>query len=261
MRRLILFPLGTDRLAASLDDGGGSVGVLIVAGGRQTRIGAHRMAERLAHRLAEREMICMRFDRRGVGDSEGADPGFRGSGPDLIAAANALRVARPGIDRLIGFGLCDGATALALHGENAGLDQLILANPWLVEAEPAAPPPAAIRRRYADQLKTRAGWKRLLGGTIDLRKLARGIFRILRPRRSSSLAAEIAQALAAHRLPVDLILAERDATAIAAEAELKAPAFRGRIRRTRRIDTDAHTFARPGDDRALAEAVAALAQA
>ena len=36
---------------------------------------------------------------------------------------------------MIGFGLCDGARALALYGDEAGLDGLILANPWLVEVE------------------------------------------------------------------------------------------------------------------------------
>ena len=46
----------------------------------------------------------------------------------------------------LGFGLCDGATALALFGGEAGLDGLILVNPWLVEAEAGEPPPAAIRR-------------------------------------------------------------------------------------------------------------------
>ena len=41
---------------------------------------------------------CFRFDRRGVGDSEGEDPGFRGSGPDLAAAGAASARECPALD-------------------------------------------------------------------------------------------------------------------------------------------------------------------
>ena len=42
------------------------------------------------------------------------------------AAAAAFRRRRPDLERMIGFGLCDGATALALHGADAGLDGWLL---------------------------------------------------------------------------------------------------------------------------------------
>jgi hypothetical protein len=54
---------------------------------------------------------------------------------------------------------------------------------------------------------------------------------------------------------VQLILATNDATAIAAESELKSPIFRKLAVEPQRIDTDSHTFARPGDDTALIAAV------
>jgi exosortase A-associated hydrolase 1 len=255
MRRLLSFECAGETLAASLDQAEGDTGLLMVTGGSQTRIGSHRMYERIAKSLCERGYSSFRYDRRGVGDSSGADPDFRDSGPDLATAAGAFRRECPQIRRVVGFGLCDGATAIALHGAAAGLDGLILLNPWLVEAETDTPPPAAIRRHYRDRLFSRAGWKKLLSGGVDLGKLLRGVRTIAAPASPSGLAAEAAGAIRASACPARLILAEGDATAIAADAELKAPAFRGLIAGREDVATDSHTFARPGDEAALTAAV------
>ncbi|MEA1013581.1 hydrolase 1, exosortase A system-associated [Sphingosinicella sp. LY1275] len=255
MRRLMTFACEDATLGATLDDGAGTTGVLMVTGGSQTRIGSHRMYERLAAALAERGVPCFRFDRRGVGDSEGADPGFRGSGPDIAAATGAFRAARPGLERIVGFGLCDGATALALFGRPAGLDGLILANPWLVEAEAGRPAPAAIKRHYRDRLLSREGWDKILSGSISYRKLLKGILQIVRPAPPADLASETAAALAAKRLPLALILCRKDATAIAAEDMWNKPVFAPvRNGAPLYVETDSHTFARPGDEQALLEA-------
>ena len=233
----------------------GATGLLLVVGGSQTRIGSHRMYERLAKSLADNGYPCFRFDRRGVGDSEGEDPGFKGSGPDLAAAAAAFRKECPALTRLIGFGLCDGATALVLFGDAAGLDGLILANPWLVETEAGEPPPAAVRQHYRKQLLSLAGWKKLLTGAVNYKKLWRGIRSIFSRRKDESLAQDVLQALLRHRLPAEAILCVGDATAIAAEAEIRRWPYDGLIRATQTIDTDSHTFARPGDEAMLLTAV------
>lgn len=255
MRRLLTLACEGVEIGATLDAAAGEIGLLLVTGGSQTRIGSHRMYERLAGALAGRDIACLRFDRRGVGDSGGEDPGFRGSAPDLEAAAAALRRECPGLRRIHGFGLCDGATAIALFGDRAGLDGLVLVNPWLVEAEADAPPPAAIRRHYRERLLSREGWRRLLSGGVNYRKLFAGILKIAKPMAGSPLARDVAAALARHRLPAALILAAGDATAIAAEHELKAGVFKGLTGEAQRIDSDSHTFARPGDDAALLAAV------
>lgn len=257
MRRLLTFPCDGADLGATLDAGGGPTGLLMVTGGTQTRIGSHRMYERLASALAERGIACLRYDRRGVGDSGGVDPGFRGSRPDLADALACLRSAAPGVRRVHGFGLCDGATALMLFGGEAGLDGAILVNPWLVEAAAGAPPPAAIRRHYRERLLSREGWRKLLSGGVDYRKLFKGIGSIAKRQHGSPLAAEAAAALARRPLPVQLILAHRDATAVAAEAELKASKFGHLLDEAQRIDSDSHTFARAGDEAALLDAVVA----
>jgi exosortase A-associated hydrolase 1 len=257
MRRLLSFDCEGASLGASLDPAAGETGLLLVTGGTQTRIGSHRMYERLAASLAQAGWPCFRYDRRGVGDSEGADPDFRDSGPDLAAAAAAFRREQPQLKRLIGFGLCDGASTLALHGGPAGLDGYILANPWFVEAEAGEPAAAAIKSRYKDQLLSLEGWKRLLSGSISYRKVLKGLAKIVSSR-PSSLAGEIAAALGKARVPAHLILASGDGTAIAAHAEWSSPAFKN-LREANpapiRIDSDSHTFSRPGDEAALLKAV------
>ena len=255
VRRLLTFDCEGAQLGATIDAAAGETGILIVTGGSQTRIGSHRLFERLAARLAAAGHPCFRFDRRGVGDSGGDDPGYRESGPDLASAVTSFRAEAPDLKRIIGLGLCDGATALALHGGAAGADALILVNPWLVEAEADAPPPAAIRQHYRQRLSSLQGWKRLLTGSVSYRKLFKGILKASNPLEGSALAVDVAQALRRTHLPTALILAKGDATAIAAAAEIRTPPFRRLIGQTREVDTDSHTFAKPGDLDALVQAL------
>ena len=262
MRRLLTIDCAGAELGATLDPAEGETALLMVTGGTQTRIGSHRMYERLARALAERGIACLRFDRRGVGDSGGEDPDFRGSGPDIAAAAARLRQECAGVRRIYGFGLCDGASALALFGRESELAGLVLVNPWLVEAESGSPPPAAIRRHYRERLLSREGWKKIMSGAVDYRKLMRGVLKIARPQSGGSpLGRDVAEALANGQLPARLILARRDATAIAAEQEIKSTLFKGLLSEPRYIESDSHTFARPGDEDALLEAVTEALQA
>jgi exosortase A-associated hydrolase 1 len=257
MRHLMSFSCEGAMLGGTLDSADGRTGVIIVTGGTQTRIGSHRMFERLALELAAEGYPCFRFDRRGVGDSEGEDPDYRGSGQDLAAAVAAFRASCPALEQVVGFGLCDGATALALFGAQAGVDRIVLANPWLVEAEAGAPPPAAIKRHYRDQLMSLEGWKKLLGGSVSYKKLLKGLMKVAAPA-PVGLAGEVAAALRDHALPVDLLLARKDGTAIAAEDVWKSPQFadaRNRGGAVKYIESDSHTFARPGDAEALRDAV------
>jgi exosortase A-associated hydrolase 1 len=256
MRRLLTFACCGAELGASLDAADGATGLLIVVGGSQTRLGSHRMFERLGKAAAAAGHPCFRFDRRGVGDSAGEDPGWRDSGPDLAAAAAAFRSEAPGVERIVGLGLCDGAGALCLHGAAAGVDALILVNPWLVEASENAPAPAALRRHYRERLTTAAGWRKLLSGSVSYPSILRGILRA-GSRTSDAVSRPLANALRTGGRPVEWILAEGDATAVAAAHELGKPHWRGLADRRTPIATDSHTFARPGDSAALEAAVLA----
>lgn len=251
MRRLLTFACGEDVLAGSLDEASGTTGVLLVTGGTQTRVGSHRMYERLAKHLSDHAFPCLRYDRRGVGDSSGDDPDFRGSAEDLKAAADTLR-SEGKVERIIGFGLCDGATTLMLHGAAAGIDGVILVNPWLVEEQAGEMAPAAVRSHYRQRLFSLSAWKKLLSGGVDIGKLA-GSLKKAGSATDGSLAGESARGL--RGVAASLILAVGDNTAIAAAAEVKKEAFDGLIGWRREIDSDSHTFARAGDQDALNAAV------
>ncbi len=255
MRRLTSFRCGDAALGATYDGGERTTGLLMVTGGTELRAGAHGGMARLAADVAAAGYPVFRFDRRGVGDSGGVDAGFRGSGPDIAAAAAAFRALRPDLTGVVGFGLCDGATALALAHVPARIDALALANPWVVEPEGELPPPAAVARRYRQRLCSLDGWRRVLAGEVDLGKALRGVRSLLRPR-DVGLAAGVAAELERGGAPLSVILAARDATAIAFDREWRRPAFqkaRGR-RSTRvvRVDSCSHSFASGDDHKRLA---------
>lgn len=253
MRRVITFPCAGETLAGTLDDAAGTTGLLIVTGGNEVRAGAHRGMAMLAARLAAEGVPVFRFDRRGVGDSGGTNAGYAGSRDDLVAAADAFRAEAPRLRRLVGFGNCDAASALALFGRDAGLDALVLANPWVVEDADDLPPAAAIRGRYAERLRSPRAWGRLLSGGVDLRKLAGGLGKLARPQHDG-LADRIVPAIVRWGEDARIILARGDNTAV---AFADAAAVRGLRTRTQVIDTASHSFARATDAAALEAAIRA----
>jgi len=91
MRELTNFPCEGDTLIGTLDDAPGTTGLLIVSGGNELRCGAHRGMALLAADLAAAGIPVFRFDRRGIGDSDGANHGYQDSGPDIAAAVRAFR--------------------------------------------------------------------------------------------------------------------------------------------------------------------------
>ena len=83
-------------------------GVLIVVGGPQYRAGSHRQFTLLARGLAAQGIPAMRFDYRGMGDSEGSARDFEDVGHDLRVAIDQFLVAVPGMTEVAIWGLCDG---------------------------------------------------------------------------------------------------------------------------------------------------------
>lgn len=241
MRELISVPCEGDTLAGTLDDAPGATGLLIVSGGREIRCGAHRGMALLATELAAGGVPVFRFDRRGIGDSEGADHGWADSGPDIAAAALSFRTVAPNVRRIVGFGNCDAATALALFHRAAGIDALVLANPWVGDEPDDLPPADAIAQHYADRARDPRQWLRLLRGGVDIAKAVKGLRKVSAgPSPVPNLIADrMAAALGGtvHRI----LLASRDNTAIRFAA---AWPHGGDIRR---LDSPSHSFARNGD--------------
>ena len=251
MRRMIDFECRGDRLVGTLDEGDAATGLLIVSGGNEIRSGAYSGQAAIARHFAELGFPVFRYDRRGVGDSEGANCGFESSADDIAAAVAAFRTEAPHVDRVVAFGNCDAATALAFfHG---GIDSLVLANPWVIElntSEPDAPTPptaAAVRARYMARLKNPRSLIDLFTGKIDLKKLAGGLAQAAQKEALSGLAARLAAPLASSSLPTQLLVAERDTTALAFIEAYKTPLFDAVRTRTdvalAKCDTASHSFA------------------
>ena len=220
MSRLHLnFACGSCTLAGTIDTAPGRTGLLLVTGGNEIRSGAFSGQAQLAADIARAGFPVFRFDRRGVGDSEGENRGFRKSAKDIRAALDAFRAIAPQVERVVGFGNCDAASALML-AEGASCDSLLLSNPWTIEQsegdsdDAAAPPPEAIRARYIEKLKNPQEVIRLLKGGVDLRKLTRGLAQSLRPATpQSSLSQELAEGISNFEGEVRFLLATADRTA------------------------------------------------
>ena len=236
-RRHLTFPCGTGALVGTLDDARGATGLLLISGGSEIRSGAFAGQAQLAAQIAARGLPVLRYDRRGIGDSSGADPGFRDTAPDIAAALAAFRREAPHVARVVAFGNCDAASALML-AQGAGCDALILANPWTFDSDDAAPPPAAIRARYAAKLKNPRELLRLLTGKVSLTKLVGGLAQSAKRSAPTTLAQEIEQGLARFPGPVRILIAERDRTGQAFLA-----AWNAEDARIRRCEGANHAFA------------------
>jgi exosortase A-associated hydrolase 1 len=224
----LLFHCDTARLLGILSSGPvrGDVGVIIVVGGPQYRVGAHRQFVALARALAEAGFPVLRFDYRGMGDSEGELRNFEDARADIAAAIDALQQAVPTVRRVALWGLCDGASAalLYLHAQrDARVAGLALLNPW-VRSE-ASLAKTHVKHYYRQRLQEREFWLKLLSGKVALGALT-GLMRNLRQAfggaggsaRSAVQTAlpyqdRMAQAWGAFRGEILLMLSEHDYTA------------------------------------------------
>lgn len=255
-RRHFTFSCEGARLVATLDGTPGETGLLLVSGGNEVRAGAWNGQARFAARIAAEGYPVLRFDRRGVGDSEGENGEFRSSAPDIRAALEAFRAECPGLRRVIGFGNCDAASALML-AKGAGLDGLVLSNPWTIEDTAAEAPAEVVRDHYRRRLADPAAIKRLLTGQVAVGKLVRSLVAAVRPVRAQpfGLAQEIAAGIAGFSGPVRLLVAERDRTGLAFMAH-----WQKADPRVRRCAGATHSYVEPGaQDWLLAQVLDVLA--
>ena len=259
MRRHFTFACAGETLAATLDEADGSTGLLIVSGGNEIRSGAHAGMAALAAAVAAAGHPVMRYDRRGIGDSTGENAGFESSADDFAAAVQTMRARVPSLTRLVAFGNCDAASALALFGPAAGVDGLVLANMWTLETESdeteaaATMTAGAIRSRYLAKLKDPRELWRLASGGVNIGKLARGLRQATVKAEVIGLVARLGQALADMPLPTKLLVAEHDRTALWFlehwDSDHFTPARANRNLTMARLDSGSHSFA-SADDKA-----------
>lgn len=253
MRKIVDFACAGETLVGSLDAAEGPTGLLIVSGGNEIRAGAHRGMAMLAARLAAEGTPVFRFDRRGVGDSSGANTGYSGARTDMEAGVAAFRHHAPRVKRIVGFGNCDGATALLLFGGK--IDRLVLANPWLRDETDGLPSAEAIRARYAERLRDPGAWARALTGGVSFLKLASGLGKLATSGApaDSGVEQQVFETLRA-RPDTTVLISTGDATGI---TFLAAAERRNFFQGIELIDTDSHSFAREGDANALLAAIRA----
>lgn len=143
------------------------VGVLIGVGGPQYRVGSHRQFTLLARRLAAAGFPVLRFDYRGMGDSDGTPRSFLDIQEDIATAADALSK-HTGVRQVVLWGLCDAASALLLgQWERHRVGGLVLVNPWVRSEGSLAT--TRLKHYYTARLWDRELWKKLLTGKLDWR--------------------------------------------------------------------------------------------
>ena len=150
-------------------------GVLVVVGGSQYRAGSHRQFTLLARDLAAAGIPALRFDYRGMGDSEGELQDFEAAGDDLRAAIDRFMLEVPGMSEVVLWGLCDGASAAAMYApQDPRVSGLVLLNPWVRTEEGAAR--ATIKHYYRDRLFDARLWKKVVSGRFDVKDSVRSLW-------------------------------------------------------------------------------------
>lgn len=161
-----------------------AVGVLIVVGGPQYRVGSHRQFVSMARHFAAAGYPALRFDYRGMGDSEGAARTFDSVDADIRAAIDTLLERQPRMRAVVVLGLCDAASAALIYGaQDSRVAGLVLINPWVrTEAGEAR---AVVRHYYWHRLLQRGLWAKLVKGEFGLRASVRDFGELLRRSRQS----------------------------------------------------------------------------
>lgn len=176
-------------ILAEPDGPAAEVGVLIIVGGPQYRVGSHRQFTLLARHLATNGHAALRFDYRSMGDSPGQARDFLGVDADIAAAITSLMAARPAVKRVALWGLCDAASAALLYLQSTGDSRVagvVLLNPWARSAATLAQ--AHVKHYYWRRLRERDFWLKLLRGGVGARAL-RGLAGNLRLARGAGKAA------------------------------------------------------------------------
>lgn len=256
---VFLFPCAGEQLvgivaAPAAVSEGPTVGVLIVVGGPQYRVGSHRQFVQLSRYLAESGIACMRFDYRGMGDSTGAPRNFESVNDDLTAAIDEFMVRVPSLRHVVIWGLCDGASAACMYAPlDTRVTGLVLINPWVkTEAGVAR---TFLKHYYLRRLFDASFWKKLFAGDVSIGKSAGefvGVAKMVRetssPRRQdATLPDRMAAALLSGSVPFVVFLSRRDFVAREFEDVVRRlPKWQQLLRQERHFGTEYfdadHTF-------------------
>jgi exosortase A-associated hydrolase 1 len=177
----VSFPCQGDRLYGilSMPEGPCDRGVLIVVGGPQYRAGSHRQFTLLARSLAAQGIAAMRFDYRGMGDSEGDARSFDSVDDDLRVAIDHFTAAVPGMHQIVLWGLCDAASAALMYApSDRRVSGLVLLNPWVRTPDGLAR--TTLKHYYRSRLREADFWHRVVRGKFQLGRSLTSMFDLVR---------------------------------------------------------------------------------
>jgi exosortase A-associated hydrolase 1 len=233
------------------------VGVLIVVGGPQYRVGSHRQFVHLSRRLAANGYSVMRFDYRGLGDSEGEARDFERIERDISTALSEFSRRIPSMRKVVIWGLCDAATAGIFYASkyNDSVAGIVMLNPWVRDLQLQAQ--TVVRDYYGKRIFDIRAWRDLFLSPRALLSASRSIIASLSravglsiTKRNETelepLVVRFPKAVARFKGPMLLIVSGQDLTAAeflraAASWRNNSALDQSRIRRIELADAD-HTF-------------------
>ncbi len=165
----VVFECAGDRLLGISHAGadGATVGAIIVIGGPQYRVGSHRQFVLMARSLADSGTPVLRFDCRGMGDSEGNTRSFENIDEDIDTAVSFFVASNPTIVKVILIGLCDAASAISMYAsQDDRVHGLVLINPWV--RTPGGEARSYVKHYYLQRLLQRGFWAKLLSGRLNI---------------------------------------------------------------------------------------------
>lgn len=238
---------------------GQRVGVVIVVGGPQYRAGSHRQFVLTARALASAGFPVLRFDYRGIGDSDGEQRTFESVHEDIRLAVDTL-VQECGVSQVVLYGLCDAASAVLMYClDDARVAGLIVLNPWVRTVQGEAS--AQLWHYYPRRILQRSFWAKLFQGNLPVVRAVAGLFGTVRRSQAvpgaavaprESFIARMLKGCTSFRGQILLLISGRDLTAAEFEDLCKRSDRWNRATRRggveiQRLDQADHTFSTRSD--------------
>ncbi|MDD2725081.1 MAG: hydrolase 1, exosortase A system-associated [Methylovulum sp.] len=215
-----------------------ALGVLMIVGGPQYRVGSHRQFVLLARHLAAQGIPVMRFDVRGMGDSQGQPHNFGQIDDDIRAASDYFFASCPALSQVVLWGLCDGASAALFYAyQDQRVKGMVLLNPWVFTEQGSAK--TYLRHYYLQRFFSKDFWLKVLSLKFNYASSVLSLWRIVKQAASKSATPEsqhkvtkvdehlalptrMRECLKQFEYPVLLILSGRDLTADEFKETVKA---------------------------------------
>jgi len=204
------------------------IGIIVVVGGPQYRVGSHRQFLLLARSMARKGIPVFRFDYRGMGDSEGETASFENIDIDIKSAIDAMFDGCSNLKKIILWGLCDAASAISFYAyKDPRIHGVVLLNPWIHTETGQAE--TYLKHYYWYRLIDKDFWAKIASGKYNfiksIRSFTKDVILTVRNRaqhlgikkklldRENSLPERMLYGLLKFAKPTLIILSENDFTA------------------------------------------------